>query len=144
MLENLYLLLSHLNYLAILAAGAAAMVIAGIWYNPKVMGSAWMKENNFKEKDLTSPGPAMLQGFLANIILAFGLASSFAQLQMFGMEIGSIDGALWGFGFAVLIHGAAGYPNYVFEKRSAMLFLIHLSNSALGMAAMGAILAYWN
>jgi len=119
------------------------MAIAMVWFHPKVMGSAWMAENNFKEKDLGNPMPAMIQGFAANLVLAFGLSTLFIILRNSEPAITALDGAIWGFGLAVLIHGAAGFPNYVFEKRTPMLFLIHISNSALGMAAMGAILAYW-
>ncbi|MHA1544673.1 MAG: DUF1761 domain-containing protein [Alphaproteobacteria bacterium] len=142
-MENLFSLLSVINYWAVLVAALVAMLIAMVWYHPKVMGSAWMAENNFKEKDLGDPIPAMMLSFVANLILAFGLASFFIILQWTEPTVTTLTGAFWGFGLAVLIHGAAAFPNYVFEKRSPMLFLIHISNSALGMAAMGAILAYW-
>lgn len=143
MLENLTMLLGQLNFLAVLVAGLAAMIIAGIWYNPNVMGKAWMRENGFGEKDLGPPGPAMAKAFVSNLVLAFGLASFFAFFHGIGVKMTLLDGAAWGFGLAVLVHGAAGYPNYAFEKRSNMLFLIHVINSALGMAVMGAILATW-
>lgn len=143
MIDNLFMLFSQINYLAVLVAGLSGMIVAGIWYNPKVMGRAWMEENNFKAEDLGSPGPKMLQGFLANLVLAFGLASFFTIFHAFGVQIRMIDGAAWGFGFAVLVHGAAGWPNYVFEGRTPMLFLIHIGNSAIGMGVMGAILATW-
>lgn len=143
MFDYLFSLLSLINFWAVLGAAVAAMAIAMVWYHPKVMGSAWMAENNFKEKDLGDPLPAMVQSFIANLVLAFGLSTLFIILQNSEPMITALDGAIWGFGLAVLIHGAAGFPNYVFEKRSPMLFLIHISNSAIGMAAMGAILAYW-
>ena len=143
MFDYLFNLLSFINYWAVLVSAIAAMGIAAIWYSPKVMGNAWMAENNLKEKDLGDPKQAMIQGFVANLVLAFGLAAFFIILQRSEPAVSPLNGAFWGFGLAVLIHGAAGFPNYAFENRSPMLFLIHISNSALGMAAMGAILAYW-
>lgn len=143
MFDYLFSLLSLINFWAVLGAAVAGMAIAMVWYHPKVMGSAWMVENKFKEKDLGDPMPAIFQSFLANLVLAFGLSTLFKILQNSEPMVTALDGAIWGFGLAVLIHGAAGYPNYVFEKRTTMLFLIHIINSALGMAAMGAILAYW-
>ena len=117
MFDYLFSLLSYINYWAVLVAAVAGMVIAAIWYHPKVMGTAWMAENNFTEKDLTDPAPAMFQGFVANLVLAFGLASFFIILQRSEPTISALNGALWGFGLAVLIHGAAGFPNYAFENQ---------------------------
>lgn len=143
MFDYLLALLSLINYWAILVAALAGVGISAIWYNPKVMGRSWMEENNFKEKDLENPVPKIVQAFVANLILAFGLSTLFIILQNSEPMVTPLDGAIWAFGLAVLIHGAAGFPDYVFEKRTPMLFLIHIGNSALGMSAMGAILAYW-
>ena len=141
----------EINYLAVLVAGVAGFAIAGLWYSKMLFANAWMEENGFKESDLADPKPAMISGFLSNVVLAFGLASVFLMMQLIGTVLGSSDpginimeGAWWGFFLAVLIHGAAGFPNYAFESRSFTLFLIHVGNSALGMAVMGAILAYMN
>lgn len=137
-------LFAEINYLAVLAAGAAGFLIAGLWYSKMLFARAWMEENKFSEKDLADPKPAMLTGFVANVVLAFGLASVFLVVKTTGAEMSVMEGVKWGFFLAVLIHGAAGLPNYTFENRSLTLFLIHIGNSALGMAAMGAILAVWN
>ncbi len=137
-------LLSEINYLAILVAALSATIISGLWYNPKVLGRAWMEENKFTEKDLANFGPAVAKAFVSDIVLAFGLASFFLLFHIAPeFQLTWLDGAFWGFGLAVLVHGAAGFPNYVFENRSITLFLIHIGNSALGMAVMGAILAAW-
>lgn len=137
-------LFNEINYLAILVAAAGAMIVSAVWYNPKVFGKSWMEENGLKEKDLVKPGPAMAQAFVANVILAFGLSTLFLIVKYGGGDMAWMDGARWGIFLSVIIHGAAGFPNYVFENRSTMLFLIHLGNSLLGMAVMGAILAVWN
>ena len=43
MIENLSYLFAEINYLAVLIAAVAGMFISFVWYNPKVMGRAWME-----------------------------------------------------------------------------------------------------
>jgi len=133
--------LGEINYLAVVAAAAAAMVVGGIWYSPMLFANAWMAENKFGPKDLADPKTAMTQSFVSNLVLAFGMAALFLLLAPAPSD--ALSGVRWGFALAVLIHGMAGFPNYAFENRSLRLFLIHLGNTAVAMAAMGAILAVW-
>lgn len=133
------MIFGELNFLAILAAAVVAFVIAGIWYSPKVMGGAWLEESGLKEEELGDRKPAMVKSFSALIVLAFGMAFVIALTGATGWR----DGALLGGTLAVAIHGAAGYPNYAFERRSTRHFAIHIVNSILGMTAMGAILGFW-
>ena len=135
-------LFGEVNYLAILLAAVAMFLISGVWYSKLMFAEGWMRENKFSEKDLTAPAPAMIKSFIANLILAFGLAVLLLVVQFWDAQIDWMDGARWGIFMAVLIHGAAGFPNYAFESRSLFLFLIHIGNSVLGMAVMGAILAW--
>jgi len=130
-----------INYLAVLVAGAAGFVVAGIWYSKALMANAWMEENKFTEKDLADPMPTMVKSFISYLFLAFGIAAAFLMMKVPGAEMTAKEGALWGYFLAVLIHGGAGLPNYLYEKKTLTHFLIHISNSALGMMVMGAILA---
>ena len=145
MLELFY----EINYLSVLLAAAAGFMVAGAWYSKFLFSRAWMEENKFTEKDLTDPVPAMVKSFLAFLVLAFGIATVFLMMKpigsiLVGTEMTALEGAKWGFFLAVLIHGVAGLPNYIYEKKTLTHFLIHTSNSALSMAVMGAILAVMN
>ena len=140
MLELFY----EINYLSVLLAAAAGFMVAGAWYSKFLFSRAWMEENKFTKKDLTDPVPAMVKSFLAYLVLAFGIATIFLMMKLPGAEMNALEGAKWGFFLAVLVHGAAGLPNYIYEKKTLTHFLIHTSNSALGMAVMGAILAVMN
>jgi Protein of unknown function (DUF1761) len=133
--------LGEVNYLAVLVAAIAALVVGGIWYSPMLFANAWMAENKFAKKDLADPKQAMTVTFIANLVLAFGMAALFLLLAP--APSGLLEGVKWGIALAILIHGMAGLPNYAFENRSLRLFLIHLGNSAVTMAVMGGILAVW-
>lgn len=135
-------LFSEVNYLAVLLAAVAAFVVSGLWYSKLMFAKGWMRENNFTEKDLVSPAPAMIKSFIAYLLLAYGFAVLLLVIHYWDAELDLLEGVRWGIFLAVLIHGTAGFPNYVFENRSLMLFLIHIGNSTLGMAVMGAILAW--
>ncbi|MCB9261759.1 MAG: DUF1761 domain-containing protein [Flavobacteriales bacterium] len=65
-----------MGLLILLLAALVPMVIGFIWYNPKVMGNAWMAESGMtKEK---------AEG--ANMPLVFGLSFVFACLLSFAMH----------------------------------------------------------
>ncbi len=133
------MIFGEMNYLAVLVAAVVSFAISGIWYMPKVAGSAWLKETGLKVEELIDPKPAMIKSFGAAIVLAFGVAYMIGLTGALGWQ----EGALLGLTLGVAIHGAAGFPNYAFENRSLRLFAIHMGNSLLGMTAMGAILGVW-
>lgn len=57
--------------------GLIPMIIGSVWYNPKVMGTAWMNSNGFKEEDLQGANMAMIFGcsYLFSVMLAFFMTS---------------------------------------------------------------------
>lgn len=58
------------NFLIFLAAALVPMVVGSIWYNPKVLGAAWMKAADMDEEKIKG----------ANMALIFGLAYVFSVL----------------------------------------------------------------
>lgn len=132
--------LGELNYLAILVAGLVGFGVSGFWYSKALFANAWMQGNKFSTEDLTDPKPAMIKSVISDLVLAFGIAYVMAMAGTTGL----VAGAVMGVGLAIFVHGAAGYPNYAFENRSNKLFGIHLGNSIVTMAVMGAILGIWN
>ena len=39
------------NWLALIVAAVSALAVGFVWYNPKVFGTAWMKEVGMTEED---------------------------------------------------------------------------------------------
>ncbi len=65
-----------INFLAVLVAALVPMVMGFIWYNPKVLGNAWMKAAGLDEEKLKG----------ANMPLIFGLSFVFSFLLAFFIQ----------------------------------------------------------
>lgn len=65
-----------LNFLAILVAAIIPMALGMIWYNPKVLGTAWMNASGMTEEKAKT----------ANMGLVFGLSFFFSFLLAFEMQ----------------------------------------------------------
>ena len=66
------------NFLVIALAALIPLVIGAIWYNPKVLGNAWMKSTGLSEEQLKG----------ANMPLIFGLTYLFSFMA--GLELNTI------------------------------------------------------
>ena len=60
----------EINFLVTALAALIPMVVGAIWYNPKVLGNAWMKSTGLSEEQLKG----------ANMPLIFGLSFVFSFL----------------------------------------------------------------
>jgi len=67
---------SHINWLAVLAAGASAFLTGGIWYSKTLFATAWMTDNKLTTDELKSSSMGKTFGFTAlfSFIMAVNLA----------------------------------------------------------------------
>lgn len=65
-----------MNILAILVAALVPMIVGFIWYNPKVLGNAWIKASGLDEEKMKS----------ANMVLIFCLTFVFSLMMAFFMQ----------------------------------------------------------
>lgn len=133
------LIISNINYWAVLVSGLAAMALGGLWYSPAFLGNLWMKEAKLTEEDMknASPAKAMTSAFILTLIMAFNLAIFLSGPADFiwGMTVG----ALAGIGWVALSTGI----NYLFEGKSFKLFLINGGYQAISFIIMGGIIGGW-
>jgi hypothetical protein len=125
-----------LNLFAILAAGAAHIVLGLIWFHPAVFGKAWSElTGKSLEPAKAWLVPAMLGHFLMVSVLAF--------LIKVANPAGALGGALIGLiacaGFVVPME----LGELVWEKGPFALFLLRVGNQLLGLAVSGLILGAW-
>jgi hypothetical protein len=130
---------SHVNWLAVLAAGISAFVLGGVWYSPALFGKAWMKENNFTMEFVQKGNKGKIFGwaFLLALIMAVNLAMFLADPKTnftWGMTAGFLAG-IWVFGGIAI---AA-----LFEQRAARYIFINGGYQLVALTLMGAIIGAW-
>ena len=160
----------EINFLAILVAAIVPLVLGFVWYNPKFLGTVWMRESEMTEEKMKSGNMAVIFGLslLLSILLAFFVQMvtihQFGALGMIGGDP-TIEGILpsyqafmddYGSAFRTYKHGAlhgllAGiffvFPimatNGMFERRSWKLTFINSGYWTVALTIMGAILCGW-
>ena len=158
-MENLF------NPWAIPVAAVAALVIGFIWYNPKVFGTAWMKESGMTEEKMKGGNMVKILGLalLFAVMITFLLMQSTNhQWGAMGMIGGDPETALpsfnafmadYGTAFRTFKHGALHGAmvglfivlpvlgtNALFERQSAKSVLINAGYWVVTLSVMGAIL----
>jgi Protein of unknown function (DUF1761) len=159
-----------MNFLAILVAAIAAMVIGTIWYNPKVFGTAWIKDIGMTQEQAESGNMLKIFGFafLFSFILAFVMPtivnhqfgatalvggefelanakpSYFAFMKDYGNAFRSFKhGALHGFGMGLFFAFPILGITAMFEHRSWKYIFIHAGYFIVSLTVVGAIICGW-
>lgn len=128
------------NYVAVVAAAVAAMVVGFVWYSPPLFGKMWMEGNGFKTEDMEKMKSKMAKSYLfmfvACLITAYVLAYFFGILQVTGKMMAlQTAGWLW-LGFMATIE----FANHLFGGKSFKLFLIGVFHHLVALAVMAVVL----
>ena len=162
-----------MNFIAILVAALVPMVLGFIWYNPKVLGNAWMNAAGLTEEKLKGANMAVI--FIVSFILSF-LMAFFMQMivihqfhfgsMLFGQpfqdpntEIGAMYKKImdqFGTGYRTFKHGALHgtmggillatpilATNALFERKGFKYIAINCGYWIICMGIMGGILSAW-
>ena len=153
------------NPWAIPIAAVAALVIGAVWYNPKVFGTAWMRESGMTEEKMKSGSMAKIFG----LALLFAAMLALALVQVTNHQMGALSlvggdataalpsyeafmadygtafrdyghGAFHGVIFGILVALPILGTNALFERKSAKYIFINLGYWIVTLAVMGAIL----
>lgn len=65
-----------INWPAVVVAALSSFVIGGIWYHPKVFGTAWMIDSKLTQEDIKKGSSGKIFGFTA--LFSFILADIFS------------------------------------------------------------------
>lgn len=77
-----------MNFVAILIAALVPMAMGFIWYNPKVLGTAWIKSSGLDEEKLKGANMAVVFGL--SFLFAFMLSFFEQMLVIHQMHVGSL------------------------------------------------------
>ncbi len=129
-----------INWMAVVVATAAAMIIGAVWYSKLLFGKIWQKKVNLSDKDMREGAlPAYLGMLVLALLTAFVLAHFVSYAQATTVWEGMVTGFWVWLGFVLPV--LAG--KVLFERRGKKLFLISAGNQLLALLVMGAILAAW-
>ena len=158
----------EINFLALLVAALSTLAVGFIWYNPKVLGTIWMKESGMTEEKMKGANMAMIFGlsllyaFFISFILQMLTIHQFGALGMVGgdptiakpsytefmadygnafrtFKHGSLHGFMTGLFLALPIIGT----NALYERRSFKYTLITGGFWIVCCMIMGGIICAW-
>lgn len=132
------------NYLAILVAAVAGLVVGSVWYSPILFGREWVKlmgwtKARMLKRKKQGVGEAYLLSFIGSLIAAFVIAQFVELTGATTIREGVQVAALAWLGFAA----TAAAADYVFAGKTVKLYLINYLFHLVAFAVMGAILAIW-
>ncbi len=157
------------NWYMFLVAGLIPLIVGAIYYNPKVMGNAWMKSNGFTPETAAGGNMALTFGlsFLFGVIISFMMAGivihqggAFSMMMPGVMESGSEvqnefnmlmqkygensrsfgHGALHGFIITLLFVLPIMWTIALFEKRGWKYVMIHFGYWAICLMLIGGVI----
>ncbi len=130
---------SSLNWLAIVVAALAFFAVGAVWYQPKVMGTRWMKAAEV-DPSKASPNPFIFVGtYLAYFLMAMVLAMIAHGIGADSLGEGLVLGLFTGVTFVAAQAGVnAGY-----EGRSMNLVLVNGGVGVIGHVVMAIIVSVW-
>jgi hypothetical protein len=130
----------HIDYLAVLVAGAAAWIAGAVWYG--VLGKAWLVALGKTKAELMGPGGKPKPGpfvisFMADLIIAFVLAGVVGAVGAGKTTVlaGIATGALMWLGFVVTTMAV----NNAYAGRRTTLTVIDAGHWLLAMVVAGAV-----
>ncbi len=125
------------NWMGIVLATIAAMVIGSLWYSNLLFGKEWQKLVKLKNSDMKKGRtPAMVAMLLMALLSAYVL-KRFIVIAQPADVLEALKLALWiWLGFIVTYVVGGGF----FEKRPPKLMAINLANQLITLLVMAAIL----
>jgi hypothetical protein len=129
-----------INYLAVLVAAVAKVVIAGLWFAIPVNTKAWMGATNMTQAQMRQGLPLKLGvDLVSSFVLAWILAHAIGYAGAKGIGGGAMVGFFNWLGFIL----AAQIPTLTWDKRDPKFFVSAQIFMLIAFLVMGAILASW-
>ena len=132
--------LTNLNWVGVLVATVAGLVIGFIWYSPQLFGKRWAAGAGI-ELPSGTPAPMVLAGTVVlTLISAYVLAVLANAAGVASIPDGVVIGVLVWAGF-ILTWSAQGL---LFEKKPMDYVAINIGQGFVSLAVMGAIIGHFH
>ena len=124
------------NFVAVLGAAIASMVVGFVWYSPVLFGNLWMKLSKKKMDAKGNPTKAYMTAFAGAIVAAYVLA----HIISYAGAVTLMDGAFAGFWAWLGFIATTETVNAVFDEKPMQLVALGLGHHLLSFLVMGAVL----
>lgn len=133
----------EINWLAVVLATLASMVVGSIWYTPKVFGGVWMKLAKLNPKDMEKGGwTPIIVSIATSFVMAFVLAHFvYLSHQFYQADYSFLATALITAFWAWLGFVALRFLTHdSFEGRPLKLTLLNSAHELVTLLAMGLVI----
>lgn len=133
-----------INYLAVVVAALASMVVGSLWYSPAVFGKLWMKLSGKTEKEMEAAkkkgmGKLYALAFLSSLLMAYVLAHFVDYMGAITFTAGMQTGFWLWLGFIATV----SFGMVLWDGKDIRLYLLLNGHELLSLLLMGGILAVW-
>lgn len=136
------------NWWAVIAAAAAAMVIGAMWYGPMLFAKPWLKAVGKKAEDIknSDANTGYIIAAVASLVQAYVIAHFVTYVQAFTGVIGIAGGFQTGLWLWLGLVATTMLTNHVFDPNNPKkeLLLINWGHYLAVILAQSVILAVWN
>lgn len=134
---------TYMNYLVVLIAAVASMVVGFFWYSPILFGNQWMKlmGHTTKSMEKAKKQTGMLYGlsFVATLVTGVILTMFIKTIPAMTLVEGMYLSFLVWLGFVAPVQ----FTDVIFGGKQWKLFLINTGYQLAAFFVMGGILALW-
>ena len=132
-----------INIWAVLVSAVAFWALGALWYSPLLFSKRWQKEVGLSDEKLKSANMSLIFGTSFLIMLLMVWALNFVinshKPENVNLGMGLHYGLFTGFFFSMMTIGI----NYLYQRKSIVLWLIDGVYVVLGMGIAGMILGSW-
>jgi hypothetical protein len=133
----------HINVWAVLVSALAFWGLGSLWYSPLLFSKRWQKEIGMSTEAMKNSNLPLIFGlsFVAMLFMVWALnfVINSHKPEMISVGMGLHMGVFTGFFFCMMIMGV----NYLYQRRSLVLWLIDGLYVIFGMGIAGMILGAW-
>lgn len=136
-----------INYVAVLVAAAASIVIGFLWYGP-LFGTLWMSLSGISASALDAQkkkgmGPNYLIMIVSTLVMSYVLAHALVFASVYLKVVGVQAGLMAGFWNWLGFIAPVTLGSVLWEGKSWKLWGLNNAYQLLSLVVMGVVLAHW-
>ena len=135
-------LANSINWLAVVAAAVANMVIGALWYMPALFGDRWMRYTGLTREAIES-APNMWVSYLGALVGSLVLATAVALIAGYAAAGSFVDGLVLLLVFWVGLFVTSLSDEALWERRPVGLYILNCGRWLVALTAVTLIVVLW-